>query len=137
VDKDDILRVLLGSQSHVVIGRLPHYIASFFNANTVEVWLGKAGLLHIAERHRDIGVDDLLLLPLVIRDGMLIREVDRPRELTICFQDPKNEKKRYIAVLKFARGKRELWISTFHRAKARQTKRKLKKGRVIRNHRLE
>jgi hypothetical protein len=134
VDKDDILRVLLGSQDHIVLGNLPHYVASFFSSNTVEVWLGKKGLLHIGERHADVGVDDLLLLPLAIKNGLLIRENDRRKEITICFQHPSNEKRRYIAVLKFACGKRELWVSTFHRAKARQTQRKLKRGHVIRNH---
>lgn len=134
MDKDDILRVLLGSQDHIVLGNLPHYVASFYGANTIEVWLGRKGLLHIGERHPDIGLDDLLLLPLAIKNGLLIREDDRQKELTICFQHPTNEKRRYIAVLKFACGKRELWVSTFHRAKVRQTKRKLRRGRVIRSH---
>jgi hypothetical protein len=134
VNKDDVLRVLLGSQRYIALGNVPHHVASFYNANTIEVWLGKTGLQHIGERHPDIGVDDLLLLPLAIRNGLLIREIDREKELTVCFQHPTNEKLRYIAVLKFACGKHELWISTFHRAKARQTKRKLRRGRVIRNH---
>jgi hypothetical protein len=134
VNKDDLLSLLLGSAKHVVLGNLPHYAASFYGANTIEVWLGRKGLMHIVERHPDIDVDDLLLLPLAIRNGLLIREHDRKRELTICLQHPTIESRRYIAVLKFACGKRELWVSTFHRAKARQTKRKLKRGHVIRKH---
>jgi hypothetical protein len=65
---------------------------------------------------------------------MLARETrpDRRKTLVFCYQGPT---RRYRAVIKIAKGGHELWFSTMHRTRPRQTKTLLKEAVIIRRHR--
>lgn len=135
MNEEDVLRLLGGSLETATVGRLQHNIASYFNAHTIVVKIGRRELLHIRERHPDIFPDDILHLETAVHRGLLLQEDHRPNHLSCCYQHPINEGHRFIAGLKFAAGYHELWVSTFHRAKTRQTKRIIERSRaIIRTH---
>jgi hypothetical protein len=66
-------------------------------------------------------------LPAVINRGLVIREI---RCLVASYL---HEETRYIATMKRAPSC-EIWITTFHRSKPKQTKALLKRGEVLRTH---
>ncbi|MGQ0740794.1 MAG: hypothetical protein ACT4OG_00635 [Alphaproteobacteria bacterium] len=131
---DDLLRLSLGHAANVTVCRLPLSVASFFDANTVEVKLSASTLRHIAKQHKHLFPKDILLIGEAVKRGMFVKESQRPNRFSAWYQHPKDEKKRFIVGLKFARGTHELWITTFHRAKKRQARALLARGVMLRKH---
>ena len=94
------------------------------------IYLSKESCIHIFEEHPCLQEFELLLLPHAITRGMLIRERDRQNCVVAIYQ---HVGKRYIAAMKRSRS-REIWVTTFHRARYKQTKALLKKGQIVRPH---
>lgn len=99
------------------------------------VYLSADSLNHIAEEHPDVTDFDLLHIPLAIKYGLIIRDTNASNHLMISYL-PKGEGKRFKCVLKAAAEGTEIWVSTFHRIKARQTRAMLRRGSVVRRHRV-
>lgn len=134
MDKADLLKLSIGAFDSLFICRISLVVASAFDANTIEVKLARSTLNHIEKTHPDMFPDDILLLSDAIKGGLIIKEDRRPFHLSCAYQHPTIEKYRYIAGLKFAAGNHELWVSTFHRAKPRQTRSLLARGTILKRH---
>jgi len=134
MNSDQLLQLYSGKIEYIEIGRIHIVAASIIGAHAVDVRLSRETLQHITKTHPDMVPYDILLLPDAVQAGLIIQEEHRPNHLSICYQHPKIEKKRYIAGLKYAAGTHELWVSTFHRAKPRQTISMLARGQVIKRH---
>ena len=111
-----------GLASHL-IGQIPPKVISALGWDMPWVYLSSESCIHIFEEHPDLREFDVLALPAVINRGLLIRETHRPRCLVASYL---HEETRYIATMKRA-SSCEIWITTFHRSKPKQTKALLKK----------
>lgn len=131
---EDLLDLALGLRDRIVVCELSRLIANFLTASTPQVTLSRFSLTHIRRDHRDMTLERLMLLPVAIKDGLIIREKARPQFLTVSY-DLGDE--RFIAVLKATERKHAIFVETFHRARPRQTKSLLKRGRIIRAHALK
>src|SRR5580704_1667444 len=119
-----------GRLANHLIGQIPPKVLSALGWNMPWVYLSSESCIHIFEKHHDLQEFDVLALPAVINRGLLIRETDRPRYLVASYL---HERTRYIATMKRA-SSCEIWITTFHRSKPKQTKALLKRGEVLRAH---
>ena len=102
--------------------------------STREVKLSRDSFAHIKSKHPEIIYCEFELLPDAIRNGLVIREGGSPRKASICYQNP-NSHQRYIAAIQSTRSGDEMFCMTFHRARPRNTRSKIKRGEIIRNHR--
>lgn len=128
---EDLLRLAAGIIDSIPVCRLPPDVCKAIGAKTSIVRLSTASLKHILKDHKDTEVSQILMLPKAIQWGLLVRDGERPSHIVACYQDPHSEKRRFIAVLKVTAKGDEIWVSTFHRAAPRQTKRVLEKGKEI------
>ena len=76
---------------------------------------------------------DIITIPYGLQKGLFIGDERFPHMVVVNYLYPDNLT-RYKVVLKCARQGRELWISTFHRLRPRQTKSLLKRGIIIKAH---
>lgn len=131
MDEKTVQDLLDGALETATVGFLQAFVASYFDAHTIEVKIGRNQILHIREVHPNMFPNDILHLKAAIRRGLLVQEFKRIKHLSCCYQNPTSPERRYIAGLKFAAGFHELWVSTFHRAKERQTRAILKRSKSI------
>jgi hypothetical protein len=99
------------------------------------VYLSFDSLAHIAKEHPDVTDFDLLHIPLAIRFGLIVREISAPDRLMISYL-PKGGTRRYKCVLKAAAGTTEVWVLTFHKMRQRQTQAMLRRGSILRRHKV-
>jgi hypothetical protein len=131
--EDDLIRLLAGQIEVVVVGTLNPPAVSLLAAQTPLICIAKKELIHILNDHDDhITLKDLMLMPAMITDGLIIKEHHRPNRLVSCFE--LSAQKRYCLAMKLAKGGHEGWISTLHRTKPKQTQRYLARGVIIQNH---
>jgi len=130
---EDLLRLLLDKQPYIPVCKLPQDVCAVLGVGTTTVWLSRASLTHIIGGHGDVDVSQLMLLPKAIQWGLLVDDRDRPGNIISSYQDPYADR-RYIAIMKIARNRKEIWVTTFHRSKARQTRRILRKGPMLKKH---
>lgn len=130
---NDLTNLALGVTDRLEVGRLDPLTANLIGATTPIVFLSRESLQHIRHRHPVLTAEEYLLLPAVIRNGLIIKETRRPTHIVISFQGAE-EIRRYITVIKVTRGGHELYVKTLHRARERQTKALLTRGRILRNH---
>jgi hypothetical protein len=112
------------------IGQIPRNVLSTLGWDMPWVYLSTESCIHIFEKHPDLQEFDVLALPAVINRGLLIREKHRSSCLVASYV---HEGTRYIATMKRA-ATYEIWITTFHRSKPKQTKALLKRGEILRDH---
>jgi len=129
------LRALLSGerQEPMVIGAL-HTTAHSraIGANTHAVLLSRETIVKQETRHPDIGFDDYRLIPYAIRFGLVLHEATRPRHLMFVFDDPWGRRDR-VMVRSTTNGN-EIFVTSCHRTKQRQTKALLARGRSLRRH---
>lgn len=131
---EDLFRLLMDKCPYVPVCKLPQDICARVGAQTTTVRLSRVSLMHIIGDHRDVDVSQLMMMPKAIQWGLLVDDRERPCRIISSYQDPYTSARRYIAVMKITRNRNEIWVSTFHRSKARQTKRLLEKGQILKNH---
>lgn len=117
----------------VAVGEFPNLIRVTLGLPVPIVYLSNQSLEHIAKRHPDVTDFDLLLLPFVIRHGLILRENKRPNIILAAYQVPMSQR-RFVAVMKITGGKTEVWLSSFYRTKPSQTKQLLKKTKILKYH---
>lgn len=126
----DLQGLRRGLLANHAVGELPQRVISALGWDMPWVYLSKESCAHIFKEHPDLKEFDVLALPRVIDRGLLIREIRRPQYLVAsCL----HEATRYVAVMKRA-SSREIWVTTFHRTKPKQTKALLRRGYVLRPH---
>lgn len=126
----DVQDLRAGRIASHLIGELPVAVCTILGWEHPWVYLSKESCQHIFEIHSDVTEFDLLALPAVIGGALLIRETHRPACLIASYV---HETKRYIATMKRARSL-EIWITTFHRSKPKQTSALIKRGTILRTH---
>jgi hypothetical protein len=117
----------------VRVGEIPSQVAKALGLRNYNVYLSRSSLFHIQEAHPDIDHFALLNLPLAIELGLLIQEIERPHMIIVSYLNSVIEM-RFVAALKISQNGTEIWVSSFYRAKSRQTKSILRRGRVLQNH---
>jgi len=123
----------IGETDKVLVAELSSTTISLLNVRTAEVHMNAKALKHIIdENRREITIADVLLLPKMISDGLLIRETARNDSFVISYQAAKYRLK---AAFVIAAGGHEIWVSTLHRMRLRQIRALLKRGTIIRRHR--
>jgi hypothetical protein len=130
---EDLLRLLLDKRPYIPVCKLPQDVCAAVGLATTTVRLSRASLTHIIGDHSDVDVSQLMMMPKAIQWGLLVDDQDRPGTIIASYQDP-YAARRYIAILKITRNRQEIWVSTFHRSKERQTRRILEKGPVLKKH---
>lgn len=129
---EDLHGLRAGRFSERQVGELPNQDLSILGWRSPLVFLSRESLQHINDSHPDITDFDLLLLPDMIRSGLLIQEVAKPAYISACYQF---DTKRFCAVMKVAtRSRFDIWLVSMRRMKPRQTRAILKRGRIIRPH---
>ena len=131
----DIARLRSKWDNPKLVGILPDAIVRALGWKCHNVYLSSKTLEHINKDHSDVSDFDLLHIPLALRFGLIVAEKSAPNRILISYQ-PRNEPRRYKCALKATSGATEIWVSTFHRMKARQTRAMLKRGTVLRRHRV-
>lgn len=130
---ENLADLALGVKDPIEVCRLDATLASILRVHTPVVFLSRYSLLHIRERHADMTAERLMLLPSALQKGLVIREARRPNHIVFCYQAAR-ETERYIAILKAAVAGHELFVQSFHRAKRRQTRTMLDRGKKLRDH---
>jgi hypothetical protein len=129
---EDIQALRQGAFSERQVGELPSRELRTLGWRSPLVFLSRDSLRHINEAHPDINDFDLLLLPEIIRVGLLVQEMEKPAYLAACYQ---SDSKRFCAVMKVStRSRFDIWLVSMRRMRPRQTQSILKRGRIIRPH---
>lgn len=115
------------------VGEFPSSVAAALNLKNHNVYLSRSSLMHIQEAHPDIDHFALLNLPFAIDRGLLVQEIERPHMVIALYVNAISDI-RYTIALKISQNGTEIWVSSFHRTKARQTKAVLQRARVLQNH---
>lgn len=117
----------------VTVGMVPFDVAAHLGIKNHSVYLSRGSLLHIRLQHPDIDHFKLLNLPFAIENGLLVQEIARPHMLLSSYKLPL-EDIRYVTALKILKAGTEIWVSSFYRVKARQTKSILRRSRILQSH---
>ena len=132
LDLEDIANLLAGNSAPIPIGRIVNQARSHLSQKTSVVLLSTDSTRHILTEHGDhMEPSTLLILPDALRIGLWI--ADRGNSCRISFEE-KSTGVRYLAAIKATQNRRELYLTTFHRAQKKQTKAVLKRGKILRNH---
>lgn len=133
IERSQVHRLRQGRDGTLFVGTLARAGVEFLRAKTVSVLISKDGLLHIDKQHDDITDFDVITMSFGLQRGLFIGDRSQPTHLIISYIYPDNSV-RYKIVVKSALNGSELWISTFHRLRPRQTRTLLKRGLVIKPH---
>ncbi len=112
-----------------------NHISAAIGVRTHEVLLSKDTVLKQHERHPDLEAEHYTILPFIIRHGLVIHEKKGRRSLAICYEPaPLYPGGRFMVALKSPVHGREIFVTSLHRTKPRQTQALLKRGNILRNH---
>ena len=129
----DLSDLTTGNRDPVRVGEIPFGIARQLNLRNYGVYLSRYSLGHILKSHPDITAYHLLHIPFVLRHGLIVQEKIKPHCLVASYYVT-DEKNRYMAALKITEKGTEIWVTTFHRAHVRQTRRMIEKGIILKTH---
>lgn len=117
-----------GRHDPLEIGALPDRIKRYLGCRLPFVYLSKFTFDKIMRKHDHVTFFDLLVLPIILRDGTYI--ADRAGAVVIAHKHPETGKD-YIAAVKVTTDQCELWLSTFHRIEPKIRDRVLRRGRIV------
>jgi hypothetical protein len=83
----DLAELELGIHEQIVVCHVPLIVANLLWAATPIVYLSRESLAHIWERHPDMTRERVLLLPKAIVCGLIVERTDRPRHLSVCYEE--------------------------------------------------
>jgi hypothetical protein len=130
---EDIEDLRSRQRNPIRVGELPFEVATKLGLLNHGVYLSRQSYQHIINAHGDIDDYKLLLLPQILKQGLIVQEDAKQNVLVISYLD-QSSGLRYVTALKIAQSNTEVWISSMYRAKRRQTKRILKRGTILKNH---
>lgn len=122
-----------GWVSALAVGPLHKAGADYLKSTAGEVWISRERLLHIDNQHDGLSDFEIISMSFGLMNGLFVADEKRPNCLIISYVLP-NQSRRYKIAIKSAAQGRELWVSTFHRTRPRQTRTLLTRGRVIKPH---
>jgi hypothetical protein len=116
-----------------MVGDLAHEACDYLGSNTAIVSVTGESIRHFYARNRAITDFEIITMSYGLRHGLIIADSQKPNCVIINYVFPDTQKRYKIAV-KSANNKTELWVSTFHRLRPRQSIALLKRGVIIRTH---
>lgn len=132
----DHLRALLAGEREepVVVGAVHHpaLVRAIGAPGVHAVLLSPDTIVKQRQQHPDIDIDDYCVAPDVLRFGLVLHLPAWPRQLTFCYQHHTGW--RYRLFVKSTMRGDELWVTSLHRTRQRQTKALLNRGRILRHH---
>jgi hypothetical protein len=130
---ENFQQIRSGAQSPFWVGNLSHELIQKLGWVTPCVYFSKETLAHINEKHPDISDFDMLHIPLALKNGLVLKENSADNRVIIAYQ-PELQESRFRLVLKSTMRNTEIWISSFHRMKRRQTKSMLSRTTILQTH---
>ena len=130
---EDIEDLRSRQRDPIRVGELPFDVAIQLGLLNHGVYLSRQSYHHIINAHGDIDDFKLLLLPQILKRGLIVQENAKRNVIVISYLD-RNSGLRYVAALKIAQSNTEVWVSSLYRAKRRQTKSILRRGTILKNH---
>jgi hypothetical protein len=130
---EDIADLRSRQRDPIRVGELPFVVAEKVELRHHGVYLSLESYQHILNAHGDIDDYKLLLLPQIIKHGLVVQENAKRNVLVVSYLD-QGSGLRYVAALKIAQSNTEVWVSSLYRSKRRQTLRILKRGTILKNH---
>ena len=116
-----------------VVGPLAAQGVIFLQSNNPLVSITGERIAHIDASHQGISDVELLSMSYGLRHGLFIADSRKPDCLIVNYLEPGGIR-RFKMAIKAVRHLNELWISTFHRLRPRQTKALLRRGVIIKKH---
>lgn len=124
-----------GLLDKVEIARLPNDVISSLDArfpiHTVSIHIDKYILHKILMK--GVSISDVANMQNYLDVGLTILEKNRPNSFILSVQNT-NQTSRYKAAFKVAQHGHEIWVSSFHETRPRQTKALIARGYIIRKH---
>ena len=133
LELSEIAALREGRRDPILVGEFPLVVQDALKLKVNSVYISLASLKHIERRHTDVTDFDLLLLPVVLRNGLYLQEKTK-RNIIISSYHDSISGRRFVAVSKIAANKFEIYVSSFYRTKPRQTRRFLERCEIIRTH---
>jgi hypothetical protein len=120
LEHSQLAQLLSGKSKNnpIWICSIPDRARIVLGCSTGAVYLSRESAQHILNDHSDIDTFQLLLLPIAIQKGQLLRETRRPQFINSLYKE--SDEKNYFVAMKTARNGHELWVSSMYRVEARQ-----------------
>jgi hypothetical protein len=131
LELSQLYELLANPDKKILIGHLPDAARTHMACKHDMIHLSGATLKHIFERHPDVDMFQMLILPFALRSGLWIAD----RGTTSCVSYLHEVTGRYYKVsLKSAMQGTEVYVTTFHKTNLRQTQSIRNRGPILRNH---
>lgn len=128
---EDLAALRGGERDPIPVGELPFVVAELLKLRVPIVHLSGQSLRHINNRHADISDFDMLLLPLVVRQGLILRERKKRNVILAVYRD-ETTTRTYVAAMKYTQRACEVWLDSFYRLKPKEIGRVRRKTEVLR-----
>lgn len=130
---EDIYRLRAGWSDPITVGELPIKVAKEMGLLVPLVYLSKASLAHINYKHPDVTDYDLILVPFVVKFGLILRETRKPNVYLATYSGPHCPRRVGLA-MKVAQPDREVYLESFYRLNKRQTRAWLNRCEIIKTY---
>ena len=132
LELSQVFRLRRGNHDEAV-GPLADEGVAYLRSSTSIVRVCGERVRHFDDRQRSLTDFEIITMSYGLAHGLFIADDDNTHCLLVnyCYPDTGV---RYKIAVKVANNYTELWVSTFHRLKPRQTIPLLKRGRIIRTH---
>lgn len=118
--------LLTGKNNPLWICSVPDRARAVLGCSTGAVYLSKESATHILTDHNDISTFELLILPVAIQNGRIMREKDNNRFLGSFYTDKESQKIFYVS-MKVVGGGHELWVSSMYKLTPAKLTKKLRR----------
>jgi hypothetical protein len=128
LELSQVYNLLRNRDGTIHFEHLPVPVAEHLGSTLRIVYLSNRSLRHIFENHKDVTEFDILILPMMIRDGFWIG--DKPKQACVFYKHPEHEKL-YKAAVKVTLDGLEAYVSSFYRCSPKKITSALKRGVVL------
>lgn len=128
LELSQLYSLLLTTDGTIQFEHLPPRVADHLGSSLRIVYLSSRSFRHILEAHKGISEFDVLLLPLMIRDGLWI--ADHPHKACVFYRHPETDKL-YKGAVKVVGSGYEVYVCSFYRCNERQIATARRRGTVL------
>lgn len=118
--------LLTGKNNPLWICSVPDRVRAALGCSTGAVYLSRDSANHILTEHNDITTFELLILPVAIQNGKIMKEKDSSKFLGCFYTDEETSKIFYVS-FKIVQGGHELWVSSMYKLTTAKLQKKLRK----------
>lgn len=116
-----LVNLLAGRGDPLWICSFPERARVALGCSSGAVYLSRKSAGHILKDHPDIDTYQLLLLPIAIEKGVLMRESKQPNFVAAMYEV---DRKTYFVSMKTTAKGNEVWVSSMYRLRPRQIAKK-------------